>query len=177
MNIANEITDRLVMPEIFFRYGFATDKKGNICCPFHNEKQPSLGYYAGGKRWHCFGCNEGGSVIDFVMKLFSLTFKQAITKIDYDFNLGLVGRSLTYSERQKIRQAEIKRKRQAEAEKKVNQEKEIAYQNALGIWIKNDEITRRYKGTSRCAFDYPPEYWRALIRRQYAAYLLDSIER
>lgn len=177
MNIANEITDRLTMREIFSRYGFESDRKGNICCPFHREKEPSLGHYSGGKKWHCFGCNEGGSAIDFVMKFFNLSFKQAITKLDYDFNLGLTGRKLTYLEKEKLRQAENERKRRAEAEKRVRQEKQAVYQDALELWIKNDEITRRYKGTSRCAFDYPPEYWRALILRQYAAYLLDSIER
>lgn len=49
MNIANEIIDRLTMREIFSRYGFEPDRKGNICCPFHNETQPSLGSYAGGE--------------------------------------------------------------------------------------------------------------------------------
>ena len=177
MNAANEIVDRLTMQEIFSRYGFELDRKGNICCPFHNETQPSLGSYAGGKRWHCFGCNEGGNAIDFAIKFFNLTFRQAITKLDYDFNLGIVGRKLTYSEREKIRQTENERKRQAEEKKRIKAEKEIAYQDALGIWIKNDEITRRYKGTSKCAFDYPQEYWWALIHKQCAAYLLDSMER
>jgi len=177
MNIANEITDRLTMRDIFLRYGFEPDRKGNICCPFHHEKEPSLGYYSGGKKWHCFGCNEGGSAIDFVMKFFNLSFKQATAKLDYDFNLGFVGRKLSHSEREKLKQAEIERKRRAEVEKKLKQEKETAYQDALELWIKNDEIMRNYKGTSKCAFDYPREYWRALICRKYAAYLLDSIER
>ena len=177
MNIASEIAERLTMQEVFSLYGFQTDRKGNICCPFHSEKQPSLGYYADGKRWHCFGCNEGGNAIDFIIKFFNLTFKQAIAKLDYDFNLGVAGRKLTYSERERLKQAEAERKRQTEEEKRIKAEKESAYLNLLGIWIKNDEITRRYKGTSKCAFDYPEEYWRALIGKQYAAYLLDSIER
>lgn len=177
MNIANEIIDRLTMQEVFSRYGFEPDRKGNICCPFHNERQPSLGFYAGGKRWHCFGCSEGGSAIDFVIKLFNLTFKQAIAKLDYDFGLGIVGQKLTYSERERARKAETERKRRAEAQKRIREEKETAYRDALGTWVKNDEITRRYKGTSKCAFDYPKEYWRALLCRQYAAYLLDSMER
>lgn len=112
-----------------------------------------------------------------MIKLFDLSFKQAITKLDYDFDLGLAGRKLTYSERERIRQAAAERRRQADAEKQVKQKKEAAYKNALEIWIKNDKITRRYKGISKCAFDFPPEYWRALIHKQYAAYLLDGMER
>jgi len=177
MNIVSEITERITMQDVFSLYGFTTDKKGNICCPFHNEKQPSLGPYSGGKRWHCFGCAEGGSVIDFVMKLYSLNFKQAITKIDYDFNLGLAGRTLSYSERQRIRREEAARKKRNEEAKRIAAEKDAFYQKALDEWVKNDEITRRYKGTSKCAFDYPKEYWTALLHRQCAAYLLDSIER
>lgn len=177
MNVAREITDRLTMREVFVQYGFSPDKKGNICCPFHREKDPSLGYYSDGKRWHCFGCNEGGSVIDFVMKFFGLDFRQAITKLDYDFNLGLSGRRLSSVERERIRRQELERKRREEAERQAKEEKNNAYNNALDLWVENEKITRRYKGTSKCAFDYPREYWTALIHRQYAAYLLDSIER
>ena len=177
MNLAREITERLTMQDIFFRYGFNPDKKGNICCPFHMEKEPSLGYYSDGKKWHCFGCNESGGPIDFIMRFFNLSFKQALAKLDYDFNLGLVGRKLTHAEREQARRAEIQRKKAMAVENKIKQEKEAAYNDALTMYTENDKTVRRYKGISKCAFDYPPEYWRALHRRQCAAYLLDCIER
>lgn len=50
-------------------------------CPFHNEKTPSFfvneekGYY------HCFGCNESGNAINFLMKVQGMTFKQAASKV------------------------------------------------------------------------------------------------
>ena len=38
------------------------------CCPFHSEKTPSFTIYADGKRWHCFGCQKSGDVLDFVQE-------------------------------------------------------------------------------------------------------------
>jgi DNA primase len=48
------------------------------CCPFHNEKTPSFHVNAERQTFKCFGCNEGGSVFDFVMKMERLTFVEAL---------------------------------------------------------------------------------------------------
>lgn len=76
------------MTDVLEKYGFAL-KGGFMCCPFHTEKTPSFKVYSEGKKYKCFGCGEGGSVIDFVMKYFDLKFKEAIEKINEDFGLGL----------------------------------------------------------------------------------------
>jgi hypothetical protein len=47
-------------------------------CPFHEEKTPSFCIYPDGKGYFCFGCNEGGNAINFVMKLYTLDFIQAV---------------------------------------------------------------------------------------------------
>lgn len=47
------------------------------CCPFHNDRSPSLSIYSGGKRWYCFGCGKGGDVIDFVRELHQIEFRAA----------------------------------------------------------------------------------------------------
>lgn len=54
------------------------ERGGFVNCPFHKEKTPSLKIYREQNRWHCFGCNEGGDVIDFVIKRDNLTFIDAV---------------------------------------------------------------------------------------------------
>ena len=90
MNTAERIKTAVTMPDIYEKYGFEPNRAGFIVCPFHREDTPSLGIYRGGTTWHCFGCGAGGSVIDFVMRLFSLSFRQAVVRIDNDFGLHLV---------------------------------------------------------------------------------------
>lgn len=47
-------------------------------CPFHNEKTPSFHVSPDKQLYHCFGCGEGGSVIQFVMKTENLDFVEAL---------------------------------------------------------------------------------------------------
>jgi DNA primase len=47
-------------------------------CPFHKEKTPSFTVNAERGFFHCFGCKESGSAVDFMMKLHGLTFPEAI---------------------------------------------------------------------------------------------------
>ena len=71
------------------KYGFEPNRAGFICCPFHHEKTPSLKIYSNGRGWVCFGCHAGGTLIDFVSKLFNLSLTETIARIDSDFALGL----------------------------------------------------------------------------------------
>lgn len=70
-------------------YGFEPNRAGFIKCPFHADKTASIKIYPGMRGFHCFGCHEGGSVVDFVMKLFGLSFKDACARLNEDFRLGL----------------------------------------------------------------------------------------
>ncbi|WP_084078590.1 DNA primase [Demequina sp. NBRC 110057] len=47
-------------------------------CPFHDERSPSFHVRPGAGRWHCFGCGEGGDVIEFVMRMDGLPFAEAV---------------------------------------------------------------------------------------------------
>lgn len=53
-------------------------------CPFHNEKTPSFTVNEEKGFYHCFGCGEHGSVIDFVMKADGLPFPEAVERLAAD---------------------------------------------------------------------------------------------
>lgn len=50
-------------------------------CPFHKEKSPSFHVNPDRGFYHCFGCKESGSAIDFVMKLEGATFPEAVRSL------------------------------------------------------------------------------------------------
>jgi DNA primase len=53
-------------------------------CPFHKEKTPSFTVNEEKGFYHCFGCGEHGSVIDFVMKADGLPFPEAVERLAAD---------------------------------------------------------------------------------------------
>lgn len=54
---------------------------GFYLCPIHNEKTESLCWYKKDNRFKCFGCNQGGDVIDLYMKVNNVTFNEAIRQL------------------------------------------------------------------------------------------------
>src|SRR5262245_58264090 len=50
-------------------------------CPFHKEKSPSFSVNQERGFFHCFGCKESGTAIDFVMKLEGCTFPEAVKSL------------------------------------------------------------------------------------------------
>ncbi|MDY4336055.1 CHC2 zinc finger domain-containing protein [Pectobacterium brasiliense] len=52
-----------------------------VLCPFHQEKTPSMVISPDKNLYHCFGCDAGGSVIDWVMKTEGLSLPHAVGKL------------------------------------------------------------------------------------------------
>jgi DNA primase catalytic core len=71
--------------------GIQLDKRGSRDligqCPFHEDKNPSFVVSPEKNLFHCLGCGAGGSVIDLVMKLDGLDFKEAVRKLLTSTNL------------------------------------------------------------------------------------------
>ncbi|MGW1077052.1 DNA primase [Streptomyces sp. NPDC002537] len=68
---------------------------GNLkgLCPFHDEKSPSFQVSPAKGLFYCFGCQEGGDTVDFVMKIDHLSFAETIERL-----AGLAGITLRYEE-------------------------------------------------------------------------------
>ncbi len=51
-------------------------------CPFHEEREGSFTVYGDTERWYCFGCGEGGDVLDFLQRIEGLSLPEAIRRLD-----------------------------------------------------------------------------------------------
>jgi DNA primase len=78
-------------------------------CPFHDEKTPSLFIFPD-NHFKCFGCGEHGDVIDFVQKLYGLSFKDSLK------HLGIERGRITPKVKEEIQ----RRKRRTELVKQFN---------------------------------------------------------
>lgn len=64
-------------------------------CPFHSEKTPSFGVSPDKQLYHCFGCQAGGDVIDFVKRIEGVEFIEAIRQLAAEFGIALPEREET----------------------------------------------------------------------------------
>ena len=81
-------------------YGIEVKRNGMACCPFHDDKNPSMKLNE--EYFYCFGCGATGDVIDFTAKLFDLSSKEAAEKLAQDF--GLIYDSQAPPRRRYVRQ-------------------------------------------------------------------------
>ena len=103
MDVFAEIKERLPIIDVFNAYGVHVNSHNLALCPLHQEHTASFRVYPGSNSWFCFGCQAGGSAIDFVAYLFGLEPLDAARKLDEDFNLGLMGEELSAEEKQQIK--------------------------------------------------------------------------
>lgn len=71
--------DAVVSEYLQLRPGGGGNLKG--LCPFHDEKSPSFHVSPAKGLYHCFGCQEGGDTVDFVMKVEHLSFSETIERL------------------------------------------------------------------------------------------------
>ena len=139
------IKSRISMIDICKTYGFNIQRGNFICCPFHNEKTPSLKLYDGNRGFYCFGCGEHGSVIDFVMRYFGLDFQSAISKLNDDFCLGLpIGQRIDRRKQLEMERLAFQRRQKAKQEEAERQQIVDAYWAAFEEWKRLDDNKRNY---------------------------------
>ena len=171
-NVVQTIKDRLTMREVLEYYGYEPNKKGFICCMFHNEKTPSMKIFE--KDYHCFGCGEHGDTITFVQKLFNLSFQETLKKIDVDFGLNLCG-THSFDELRKSHYQQKKLEAKRERKKREKEQASNEYWVAFDEWKRLDDNKRNYAPKTPDE-ELHPLFVEALQKLSYQTYLLDCLE-
>ena len=83
-DLLEQIKDRIDIVELIRQYVPGLKRAGKTykaCCPFHKEKTPSFTCSSEKGLFYCFGCQEGGDIFAFLMKIENLSFKEAVEKL------------------------------------------------------------------------------------------------
>ena len=88
MTIYENIKAAISVKQAAEHYGLKVNRNGMACCPFHNDRHPSLKLNE--DYFFCFGCGAKGDVIDLVARLFNLTSLQAAQKLAADFGMNTI---------------------------------------------------------------------------------------
>ena len=140
-------------------YGIEVKRNGMACCPFHDDKNPSMKV---DQRFHCFGCGADGDVIDFTAKLFDLSPKEAAEKLAQDF--GLIYDSQAPPRRRYVRQ-------KTEAQK-FREDRQQCYRVLSDYYY----LLKKWEADNspRTPEEEPhPRFVEAIQKKTYVEYLLD----
>ena len=85
MDLFTQIKMAVFVKEAAEHYGLEVNRGNMVCCPFHNDRTPSMKLNE--DYFYCFGCGATGDVIDFVARLFNLSSYDAAKKLAYDFGI------------------------------------------------------------------------------------------
>ena len=140
-------------------YGIKVSRTGMACCPFHDDKNPSMKV---DQRFHCFGCGADGDVIDFTAKLFNLSPKEAAEKLAQDF--GLI-----YDSQAPPRRRYVRQKNEAQ---KFREDRQRCYRVLSDYYylLKKWEADR---SPSTPEEEPHPRFVEAIQKKAYVEYLMD----
>ena len=82
--IFRAVKDAVTTREAAEHYGLSVSQNGMAICPFHEDHNPSMKL---DRRFHCFGCQADGDVIDFTALLFETNALDAARKLAADFGV------------------------------------------------------------------------------------------
>ena len=134
--------------------------KGFALCPFHSEKTPSLAVHP--DRYHCFGCGESGDIITLTQKLFNLSFKDSVAKLNKDFGIGLPLENMSIADL--VSSAEQYRKITEERKKEAKRLEDLKRLDREFLDIYHNELERLLKNK----FTYKPKFGDETLDIRYA---------
>lgn len=164
MNVFEAVKEGVTTRQAAEMYGIAVRRNGMACCPFHKDKNPSMKL---DKRFHCFGCQADGDVIDFVARFYDLGLKEAAEKLTADFGIQYDTKGKGPPQRVSVRKriSDIKKIRNAQQRCfRVLSD----YHSLLVQWA--EEYRPRQEGE-----EWHPLFVEALQKREYTGYLLDIL--
>ena len=160
-NVFEVVKESVTTREAAEMYGIEVKRGGMACCPFHDDRHPSMKV---DRRFHCFGCGADGDVIDFTARLYNLTPKEAAEKLAQDF--GLAYDSQAPPRRNYVRQ---KSETQKLKEKREHGWRVLTdYYHLLRKW----ETDYSPKTPDE---DPHPRFMEAIQKKDYTGYLLDFL--
>ncbi len=141
-------------------YGIAVGRSGMACCPFHDDRHPSMKVDA---RFHCFGCGADGDVIDFTARLYDLSPKEAAEKLAQDFGLS-------YDNKAPPRRSYVRQKSEAQVRKEKRE-------HGWRVLTDYYHLLRKWEADYSPKMpdeDPHPRFLEAIQKKDYMGYLLDT---
>ena len=141
-------------------YGIEINRSGMACCPFHDDKNPSMKLNE--EYFYCFGCGATGDVIDFAARLYNLSPKEAAEKLAQDFGLA-------YDSQAPPRRRYIRQKSEAQ---KFKEDRDHAFRVLADYF----HLLRKWETdyTPKTPEENPhPRFMEAIQKKDYVGYLLD----
>ncbi len=141
-------------------YGIAVGRGGMACCPFHDDRHPSMKVDT---RFHCFGCGADGDVIDFTARLYDLSPKEAAEKLAQDFGLS-------YDSKAPIRRSYVRQKTEAQVRKEKRE-------HGWRVLTDYYQLLRKWEAdySPKTPDEDPhPRFLEAIQKKDYMGYLLDA---
>ncbi|MEG1516479.1 MAG: CHC2 zinc finger domain-containing protein [Clostridia bacterium] len=134
--VVADIVKRVVpMRMVCEMYGLDASGHGHALCPFHKEKTGSFKLYEDG--FKCFGCGAHGDQIDYVRRLFGVTFDKAVCILNDDFSLSLpIDKPSDQAARDHWREARRGREERREARRDAL----LRYGQAFDRWMLYDRL-------------------------------------
>ena len=160
-NVFETVKQSITIREAAERYGIEVGRNSMACCPFHDDKNPSMKLNK--DYFYCFGCGATGDVIGLTARLYNLSPKEAAEKLAQDF--GLIYDSQAPPRRNYVRQ---KTEAQKFKESRDHAFRILAdYFHLLRKWETN------YTPKTPVESMYP-RFLEAVQQKDYIGYLLDS---